>query len=345
MNRYRRAALAALTAASLAAASLLGITAPASAQPIPAPNCHRVSIAATYTPLIPVVVAGYLCVPASGDTTTVEVLIPGATYNKSYYNAAPDASYQLQEGADGIATLALDRLGTGDSTHLPAATITGAGQDAVIHQVITALRAGTVTGSPVTDVVLLGHSLGSLESQEYAVTYHDINGLVLTGFTHALTPTVLTQIFTRLIHPAILDPKFAGTTLDPGELTSYPGQRVPFFDNVADIDPAVAALEDPSLKDMVATGEIGDALLLGEYLPDASAISVPTLILTGQDDIDFCANAAMCASSTNLRAEEAPHFSPAAHLSAYVLPDAGHSVAIAANGQLGADAVAEFVRG
>jgi pimeloyl-ACP methyl ester carboxylesterase len=345
MNRYQRAALATLATASLAVASLIGIATPASAQPIPAPSCHDVSIAATYALLIPVTVAGQLCVPGDGDTSTVEVLIPGATYNKTYYDAAPDASYQRQEGDDGIATLALDRLGTGGSTYLPAASITGAGQDAVIHQVITALRAGTITGSPVSDVVLLGHSLGSLETEEYAATYHDINGLVLTGFTHALTPIVLAQVFTRLVHPAILDPKFIGKTLDPGELTSYPGERVPFFDNVSDIDPAVAALEDGPLKDMVATGEVGDAVLLGEYLPASLTIAVPTLIVTGQDDIDFCATVAMCATSASLHAEEAPYFSVAAHLSTYVLPNAGHSVAIAANGQIGADAVAAFVHG
>ena len=337
---------------SLAALSILGALALLGALAVPAQgaqtstqnaSCQTLTISANYTPLIPVQIAGQLCVPASGDISTVEVLIPGATYNKSYYDAAPDASYQRQEAADGIATLALDRLGTGASTHLPAETITGAGQNAVVHQVITKLRAGSLTGSPVTTVILLGHSMGSLETEEYAATYHDINGLVLTGFTHALTPAVLAQVFTRDVHPAILDPSYIGTVLDPGELTTIPGRRVPFFDNAADLSPAVAAEEETSLKDLVAVGEVTDALLLGEYLPASKLITVPTLIVTGQDDIDFCATTAMCSTSAALLAEEAPYFT--ARLSAYVQPNAGHSIAIAANGALGADAVAAWVRG
>lgn len=338
-SRWHRAVGAAFVALA-ATAALIGVTTPAQAQQ-GAIDCHSVTIPATYAILIPVTVAGQLCLPASGDASTVEVLIPGATYNKSYYDA-PGASYQRQEAADDIATLAIDRIGTGASTHLLSATITGTGQANIISQVITAVRDGRVTGAPVAQVDLLGHSLGSMISVLVAATYHDVDKLILTGYTHALTAQVLLTAFTVYFHPAIADPKFAGRTLDPGELTTVPGMRETMFDTPDNVAPSVVAADETTLKEEVSTTELADAVAIGEYVPTSLAITAPTLIVDGQNDSLIC-NPTICANAASLRAEEAPYYR--APVSAFVQPDAGHSIAIAANGALGADAVAAWVRG
>lgn len=340
IRSYRRRVATTGLVALAVLATLLGVAAPAQAQQGTA-TCRPVTIAATYTLLIPVTVAGQLCVPASGDTATVEVLIPGATYNKSYYDA-PGASYQRQEAADGVATLAIDRIGTGASTRLPSVTITGSGQANIISQVITAVRDGGVTGTPVTQVDLLGHSLGSMISVLVASTYHDVDKLILTGYTHALPASVLIKVFTSYLHPAIADPKFAGRTLDPGELTTVPGVREAMFDTPDNVDPSVVAADESTLKEVVSTTEVADAVALGEYVPSSLAITAPTLIVNGQNDALIC-SPTICANSASLRAEEAPYYG--APVSAFVQPDAGHSIAIAANGALGAEAVANWVRG
>jgi hypothetical protein len=58
---------------------------------------------------------------------------------------------------------------------------------------------------------------------------------------------------------------------------------------------------------------------------------VPTLIATGQDDFIFCGALTPCTSAGVVRAREAPNFSPAACLSTYVLPGAGHDINLERN--------------
>ncbi|HEY3471347.1 MAG TPA: alpha/beta hydrolase, partial [Amycolatopsis sp.] len=67
--------------------------------------------------LLPETMHGRLCAPP--QATTVVVLIPGGTYNESYWDIGytPEIrSFRLAMNQAGIATLALDRLGTGESS-------------------------------------------------------------------------------------------------------------------------------------------------------------------------------------------------------------------------------------
>src|SRR5205807_3562983 len=85
-------------------------------------------------------IAGLLCLPAGPPPATVQVLIPGATYDASYWDfGAAGYSYQRYAQAHGQATFAISRLNTGGSTRHLSALVTVPADAAALHQVIAAL--------------------------------------------------------------------------------------------------------------------------------------------------------------------------------------------------------------
>ena len=281
--------------------------------------------------------AGQLCVPAGGSDI-VMVLVPGATYNSAYWDFPYDPSvynFRLAMNNAGYATMTVDRLGTGESSKPLSATVTSEVQALAVHEVIQALRAGQVGGQSFPEVVIGGHSLGSAITVYEAATYHDVNAVLLTGISHSLN-TVNLALALATMYPAPLDPKFAGTSLDVGYLTTEPGTREQDFDAPDNPDPGVLAA-DEATKDVFSATEAPDTV--GEVLlPVSISINVPVLLVNGQDDTLFCDGTLLggdnCSTAATLAAAEAPYFSAAARLQTYVLPGSGHDVNLAPNTQL-----------
>ncbi len=69
---------------------------------------------------------------------------------------------------------------------------------------------------------------------------------------------------------------------------------------------------------------------------------MPVLIANGDRDTLFCAY--RCADETDLRAAEAPFFSPAAQLSVHLTPHAGHSVALSEHADDHRTAIRTWIR-
>lgn len=179
---------------------------------------------------------------------------------------------------------------------------------------------------------LVGHSLGSAVSVIEASTYHDVQGVVLTGLTHHLSVSALVAVFTQDAYPAILEPKFAGTGIDPEYLTTIPGKLGPFFYASGDADPSVIA-SDEATKDAFSTTEVADDVAL-EFVSSLSLqIEVPVLVADGRSDAIFwpALLASGCSSAASLRQEEGPYFSKAACLQTFVPAGAGHDLNLAAN--------------
>ncbi len=99
---------------------------------------------------------GTLCVPQGA--TTLQVLVPGGTYNAVYWDIGYDPqvlSYREAVNEAGIATVAVDRLGSGRSSRPLSTLVTLATQAQAVHAVIQSLR-------PLfRKLVLVGHSIGS----------------------------------------------------------------------------------------------------------------------------------------------------------------------------------------
>lgn len=150
-------------------------------------------------------IQGQLCMPAGSAPTTVQLLIPGGTYNRVYWDLPyqPERySYQRDMASHGYATFAVDRLGIGESTKPPSAVLVNSVEAESIHQVVDHLRAGRVGGVRFDRVVLVGHSLGSGVATLEAATYHDVDGVILTGTTHLASPPAVARFFTIFVSGA-----------------------------------------------------------------------------------------------------------------------------------------------
>ncbi len=275
--------------------------------------------------------AATLCLPATNPTGTVMVLMAGSNYNHTYWDFPyqPDTyNFRQAMNAGGYATLVVDRLGDGASSRPPSATLTATGTTAALHGIVQALRQGVSGNQPFRKVVIAGHSLSSGIDVLEATTYHDVDGVLLTGYSHDLNYLQVSSVIATY-HPAAEDPNFAGKGYDPGYLTTQPGTRAADFFGTG-FDPQVVAT-DEATKDVFSLSEYPDGL--SSTLPAVSnSINVPVMLVDGSLDKMSCGvDFSICRDAATLRSAEAPYFSPAAHLRTYVLPGSGHSVNLAPN--------------
>jgi pimeloyl-ACP methyl ester carboxylesterase len=103
------------------------------------------------------------------------------------------------------------------------------------------------------------------------------------------------------------------------------------FYEASDADPQVIAA-DEATKDQISILGFGLVLTLGNEGPASLGINVPVLLAVGDKDSRFCGFLARdCSNAEVLRKQEAPYYSPAAHLTTYVLHGLGHSLALHKN--------------
>lgn len=273
---------------------------------------------------------GQLCRPARAPNSKVlQVLVHGATYDHTYWNFPgfdQRYAYSLAMNRAGYSTLAIDQLGVGKSSHPPSSEVTYAAAAKAVAQVIDVARAGTL-GETYSKVVLVGHSIGSLVSVGTAAQYRNIDGLLLSGFSHSLGASGFGALTAGMV-PALQDPVITAKTALPAGDTGYlsvVGGRAVFYQS-GDAEAAIVTADENSRSEMSAFLNPVDGLLT-----DASTITVPVLVANGVKDIAFCnqgdgGSTTDCSSATRLRTSEASFFSAATPLEAYVLADAGHNL-------------------
>jgi pimeloyl-ACP methyl ester carboxylesterase len=262
-------------------------------------------------------VVGKLCSKPNGKNV-VHLLLSGATYGSVYWDfqLIPQFySYVRSLTNAGYATLNIDRIGIGASSHPPADQVTIQANAFVTHQLVQALRDGRI-GS-FSKVILVGHSLGSGIALSEQAQFGDSNGLILSGFLHAAGPG-FAQVPT-LIYPTQNDPRFASKNLPDGYFTTIPNVRSAFyFSPVA--DPHVIA-RDEQTKETITLGEANTFPPLVFSPADAQSIHVPVLFVIGNRDNVFC-TPPQCSE-----AQLEPNLFPAdAQVEVRVIPGAGHSL-------------------
>ncbi|MEV4318827.1 alpha/beta fold hydrolase [Actinocrispum sp. NPDC049592] len=312
--------------ATVVAAAVLG-SLPAAAQAAPVTTCRDLTIPVTLAGA-PQSIYGQLCTPTGAST--IQVLVPGASYNHTYWDfpVSPEIrSYRLAMNNAGYATFALDRLGTGRSSRPASLALTSLTQADVVHQVVQAFRTGG-NAPKFRKIVLGGHSVGSAITIIEAGTYHDVDAVLVTGLTHGINALGAVPIIASLI-PASLDAKFGSGGYDAGYLTTMPGSRFGDFHVPGIRIPAVADT-DEATKDVFAAGEVIDTVLLGVILPYSRNITAPTMLVMGNDPA-FCGilTAPDCSTAESLRRVETPYYTPQANLRTFVLRDYGHSLNLA----------------
>lgn len=118
--------------------------------------------------------------PPANDALTYRYWdLPYNNYNYSYTDVAVDQY--------GFCTLAIDRLGIGNSSIAdPLAVIQAPAELSAIYEITKMLRAGTLpqVSHAFDKVVHVGHSFGSALSFTLAAMYPNVtDGLILTGFS------------------------------------------------------------------------------------------------------------------------------------------------------------------
>lgn len=340
----RSAAMRRVLAACLVTAAVGYSTMPAQAQSGPA-SCTELNISVTLLGL-PQTMYGELCQPQQASHTVL-VLVPGGSYDSEYWDLPSELglhSFRAGMNDAGYATLTVDRLGTGRSSHPPSALLTGLVQADVLHQTVQKLRAGSL-GPGFDKVIVGGHSLGASISIIEAANYQDVDGVLVASIAHRLDVVDVTVRGLLAFYPAVLDPLLAAGGYDAGYLTTQPGTRARAFHNPA-IPTAAAISHDEGTKDAFAATEAADGIGVAIMTPYSLLVGAPVLVALGGWDELFCSPlpvATNCSSAQALRQQESLYYSPAAELEAYLLPgNYGHSFNYAPNAYLFHQRVAEW---
>jgi pimeloyl-ACP methyl ester carboxylesterase len=314
--------------------------------PVPATaNATEIDCQDVYTPvsfgLTRQTMYGKLCVPQGA--TKVQVLIAGGTYTGNYWDipVQPEVrSVRQAMNHAGVATMTVDRIGTGKSSKPLSLLVTTVSQAEAVHQVIQTLR-------PRFQKVLVGgHSVGSAIAIVEAGTYRDVDGVLVTGLTNQMNLVSVVPALTNMI-PVTVDPRLSRLGLDPGYLTTAPGARYNTFHKPGLLNTAVMDYEE-STKDVYTAGEAVTTILLNNILIPASRnITAPVMSAQSAGD-HFCGTPPLgsdCSSAAALAASERPFYSKAPRVDAFVLTGYGHCFNFAPNSAAYHDAVVTWQRG
>jgi len=291
--------------------------------------CERVSfeVSLSVGPPTPYTIVGELCRPAHLRSRTLQILLHGASYNKEYWDFPFEPqrySYARFANQRGYATLAIDRLGTGESDRPEPELVSVHESASTIHQIVEAVRSGQHLDDSgqrlrFRRIVLVGNSFGSNIAWTEAGIYGDVDGLILTSISHDQNPpgAPLTQ---TLAYPANLDPKFAGLGLPDGYLTTIPGFRDELFYHLPGADEDVIAV-DEELKDTLPVGMLFDQFTTYDLTQN---IHVPVLNVVGDFDTLSC-QLPSCTESGSIE-NEGDNYPADACYTQLIVPNAGHAI-------------------
>ncbi|HKP72578.1 MAG TPA: alpha/beta hydrolase [Pyrinomonadaceae bacterium] len=274
-------------------------------------------------------VAGYLYYQGSYRNRTLQVALHGGNYNHKYWDAPEinghEYSYARYMARQKYAVLALDQLGTGESSKPEGDFVTLAETASAVHQVISQLRSGgNQLGYAFNRVVLVGHSLGSINAVYEQGTYHDADALVTTGLGHVPheLPLPLPVIIELAQHPYF----------------SFPEDlRAELFFYAPDTDPDVIAYDRANLADQLARGQLFTAIFTS-FDPAATRVGQvtgPVLVQLGEHDALF---------PSSYAAGEAAFYSNASGVTVQSLPNVGHDVNLQLDNQAAFEMLDEWLR-
>ncbi|CAF1382545.1 unnamed protein product [Adineta ricciae] len=222
---------------------------------------------------------------------TVHLTIHGYTYDHTYWTfpyQSPNYSYVnyvIENSGGDIVILNIDRIGIGLSSKPLATDITVDANANVISQLITNLHNGMSQNVQFVDIVLVGHSLGTLISWKIvsqSAYNRYVRGFIATSWLHLPNPIGTTAVVT-LSYPTQLDPKFSQQSLPIGYLTTnrLNHTRQYLFYNINDTDPNVIQVDEETKQ----TGTAGEIATFGlAYSPTVTLVmpsNISVLVVVG----------------------------------------------------------------
>jgi pimeloyl-ACP methyl ester carboxylesterase len=281
-----------------------------------------VRIRPSLDPAVEWVIRGELLVPAGG-AAVVQLLLPGLTYDRRYWQVPGDHDYVEFMLRAGHAVLVVDRPGTGQSSRPPAHQVTVDSNVEVIHHVVTQLRHGTPGGHSFDRVVAVGHGFGAGLAVVAAARHADVDALVLTGLLHTVVPTY-EEVFGPL-HPAAQDPILGDPDVPDRYLTQPPGLRARMFEYAGGIDRQLTA-HDELIKSTATTGEAETFAQIYQRGYSA-AVRCPVLLVVGEHDPSLGDWDVDCAADPGaVQRFERGCYASAAELTTHVVADTGHAL-------------------
>lgn len=267
-------------------------------------------------------ISAQLLIPAGG-ADTVQLLLPGLTYDRRYWQVPGEYDYAAHMVRAGYAVLLLDRIGTGASSRPPANEVTADTHVETLKPIVAALREGTPGGHSFARVVSVGHSYGAGLAIVAAARHADVDGVVVTGMLHTTSPMYDEVI--NFFHPGSEDPVLADPSLPQWYMTQRPGLRAKMLEYAEGIDEELS-LHNEQVKSTATIGE-------GESLPQtylsefSNAITAHVLLVVGEHDALFSsADVGFAATSEAVEEFEKDFYTSSASLTTHVLPGTGHSL-------------------
>jgi pimeloyl-ACP methyl ester carboxylesterase len=264
---------------------------------------------------------GQLCWTGELHNKTLQVLVSGAGYGAVYWDFPwqPDTySYARAALRAGDAVFNFDRLGMGLSDHPFGGSLDVDTQAWVLHQTLSALT----DAHKFNAVVMLGHSFGSTISLAHALAYPEqSDGIVLTGFIHNFNPA-FAQAMGQGVSFAAFSGPLAGAIVDPTYLISKPDSRGDVFYTAGQVDAGVIATDNDTRE----TTAMGELFSMSRYFKDQSkALTVPVMVLVGEDDFVVCGNKLDCSDHAAVIAHELAYYPAATCPEITVLEDTNHN--------------------
>lgn len=221
---------------------------------------------------------------------TLQVLVPGFTYNHTYWDPPkkklPNFSYARFMAQQGYPVLALDLLGTGESSIPDGFALNITESVSSLAQVLTAARSlSNPLGRDFKRIVLVGHSVGTAIAVATTGTFPGIaDFLVSTGWSFSPHVVPLSQ---ELITALLATPYFRFPDPVREELFYFPYSA---RQSVIDFDNRVLADQFPS--GVLAQGlPLLKALAFGDFkaiqdISRVNEVNIPVLVQLGRfDDI------------------------------------------------------------
>ena len=269
-----------------------------------------------------------LCFPTASNgvpNTTVQFLVHGGGYDRTYWNFAPGYSYVDYVAQHGYTTFSYDRLGTGLSDHPDGTNVLQMPlQIEVAHELVQLLRTGGLSDqtSSFKTVIGVGHSIGSVVSHGVTEKHpSDFDAVVLTGFSSTLPGSAVAFAGIDLNVAALTDPaRFAGLAYDYATAGTIAGVEF-FFFKAPNFDPKLLDMSQ-ALKQTLSVGEL---LSMGA-LAASDNFTAPVFVVNGEKDLPNCLG--NCMSPINIPAQVIQELYPAASNTSswYILPTCGHGL-------------------
>ncbi|KAI1132519.1 Alpha/Beta hydrolase protein [Nemania abortiva] len=232
-----------------------------------------------------------LCMPENSDSLhadTLQLLIHGASFNKNMWDSQykPETySYVQRMSREGYPTLAIDLIGSGNST-FPDGLFEVQTQMYVetVHHLVQKLRKGEVADRTWDKIVLIGFSIGGMMGTSLAQQYpNDFDALVLHAISWDIS-WIYPAFLSGLQAPAQqVDPeKWGHIPLTYQTQSTRDGRRVACF---AGSYEEGAVEYDWQMRDF---DTLGAAITFTFHLVEAPEYDGPVFLGLGDQDSTFC---------------------------------------------------------